>query len=284
MYAWYLLIRDLLGRAAAGWQRHNSWQMSAALAFYSLLSLAPLCVLAIAVASFWFGDKAARGELFTQLDGLLGAEGAAAVQNLVARSHALEWSGPASFVGIATLLIGASAVFGQLQESMNTIWETPPVKGLGLGVFVRQRLIAFAMTLAMGGLLIVSLLLSAAISGVRTYLPEDQPLLVEVSGWSNDVIALVLLFGLVALIFKFLPDRRVPFRDVWPGALCTAILLAVGKWALAWYLGAGGFASAYGAAGSLVVVILWVYYSSQILFFGAELTHALSVLRAKARA
>ena len=263
---------NLFKDAAREFSDDKAPRLGAALAYYTMFSIAPLLLVVIAIAGFVFGPEAARGEIFAQTRGLIGAEGAGALQDMV-RSAAKPKSGTiATIIGIATLLLGASGVFGQLKDALNTIWEVKPPESRGAWGFLRERFLSLAMVLGVGFLLLVSLVLDTAVSALGKFagnrLPGGEAL------WHG--IELLLSFGVVtvlfAMIFRFLPDIRIAWRDVWLGAAFTALLFVVGKFALGFYLGKKATASSYGAAGSLVVLLLWVYYSAQILFFGAEVT------------
>jgi membrane protein len=257
--------------AVKAWWDDGGMRLGASIAFYSMFALAPLLVIAIAVAGAVFGEAAARGEIVQQIGGLVGAQAARAIEALVQASAQKEQSIGASALGFATLLLAASGVFVELRNAFDKIWEPPP-RGSQISLFVRTRLIAFALVIGVGFLVIVSLLLSAVLAGVAAYfahlVPALQPLLSLV-----DIIAstLVLTFAFAGLIYA-LPATRPSARATWIGALFTAVLFSIGKYFIGLYLGRASIASAYGAAGSFVVVVLWVYYASQILLVGAELT------------
>ena len=262
----------MLREAASDWVEDKAPQLGAALAFYSILSIAPLVMIAIAVAALVFGEDAARGALLGQVKGLVGEQGAAAIREMLSHAKKPAEGTIAAVIGVITLLFGASGVFGQLQEAMNTVWEVPPKTGGGIWSFLRGRFLSFAMVLGIGFLLLVSLLLSAMIAGAGSYLSGLAPDLEPLWHAANGVVTFVVVTALFAMIFKFLPDTHVAWRDVWVGALLTAALFTVGKMLIGLYLGKTGLSSAYGTAGSLVVLVVWIYYSAQILFFGAELT------------
>jgi membrane protein len=262
---------DLLKQTYAEWVEDKAPRLGAALAFYSILSFAPLLVIAIAIAGAVFGEEAARGEIVGQIDQLVGHEGAVAIQQMIEHANRPGAGLVAATLGIATLLIGASGAFGQLQDALNTIWEVRPKPGRGVWGFIRDRFLSFVMVLGTGFLLMTSLVISAAIAGLSKYLTDLLP-----GAWIWQVVNQVVSFGvftlLFALIFKYVPDAKVAWKDVWVGAAVTALLFTIGKFLLGVYLGRGSVGSAYGAAGSLVVLVVWIYYSAQILFFGAELT------------
>ena len=266
-------VGSMLAEAFGDWQRDNAPRMGAALAYYTLFSLAPLLLVAIALAAFVFGREAAQGQIVGELQGLLGDTGARAVEEIVERSRRPESGLLATVAALFTLLLGASGVFGELKRALNEVWNVPPPDG-GVLRLVRDRLASFAMVLAVGFLLLVSLLLSAALAAADGALHQLFPgSLAAVLQGLNDVLSLVTITALFALLFKFLPDTRIGWRDVWMGALLTSTLFTVGKLLIGLYLGRSSFGSAYGAAGSLVVVIVWVYYAAQVFLFGAELAH-----------
>ncbi len=247
-------------------------RLGAALAYYTIFSLAPLLLIAIAIAGMVFGREAAQGQIFGQLRGVFGPQAAAGVQEIV-KSAAKPKSGTiATVVGIVTLLFGAAGVFGQLKDALNTIWNVEPKKTSGIMTMLKDRFLSFAMVLGTGFLLLVSLVIDSGVAAaghfVGSRLPGGEAL------WQGVqlVVSLGVVTLLFALIFRFLPDVHPAWRDVWFGAAFTAVLFVVGKFALGLYLGKSAVGSSYGAAGSLVVLLLWVYYSAQILFFGAEFT------------
>jgi membrane protein len=248
--------------------------MGAALAFYSVLSLAPLLVIALAVAGMFFDQAVAREHLLEQMSDLVGSEGAAAIKVML-ESGTKTGSKLATVLGAIMLFVGASGVFGELQAAMDAVWDVKP-KPLGVWGVLRGRFISFAMVVGVGFLLLISLVISTAIAGLHAALQGRIPQLEWLWHVLSSLITLFIVTLLFAAIFKVLPDAKVAWRDVWEGALLTAVLFSIGKLAISLYLGKSGLASGYGAAGSLVVLIVWVYYSSQILFFGAEITHVIA--------
>jgi len=263
--ATFALLKD----TAAAWSGDYAPSMGAALSYYTLFSIAPLLLIVIAIAGFVFGAEAARGEIFGQLAGLVGADGAKAVEGLLQAADRPRQGMIATIVGIATLLIGATTVFGELQNALDRIWRAPArEKSSGWWNLLRTRLLSFGMILGIAFLLTVSLVLSAALSALGKWWGG-----VEVVA---HILEVVLSFGLTtvlfALIYKFIPRVHVAWHDVWIGAGVTSILFAVGKLLIGLYLGKASVASSFGAAGSLVVLMLWVYYSAQIFLFGAEFT------------
>ncbi len=267
-------IRSLLVQVWTSWQADYAASMGAALAYYTMFSLAPLLLIVISVAGLVFGEAAARGEIQIQLDALMGPHSASAVQDLLASVHQPAKGVAATLLGLALLLAGAASVFGELQDALDRIWRVPAKAGAGNGwiTLLRSRLLSFGMILALGFLLTVSLVISAMLAALGHTL---QPIF---EGWQT-VVALgsagggfVLAALVFALIFKVMPRVHVMWKDVWVGALFTAVLFAVGKSLIGLYIGRSGVASGFGAAGSLVVILLWVYWSAQILLVGAEFT------------
>ena len=247
--------------------------LGAALAYYTVFSLAPLMTIAIAIAGFFLGKEAAQGQIFDELRGLLGAEGGKAVEEMVQSANAQPTAGVvATIISVIMLLFGASGVFGQLQASLNAIWGVKAKPGRGVLGIIKDRLLSFGFTLVVGFLLLVSLLLTAGMALMADWIGGLMPGSEALAFILNIVLSLSMITLLFATIFKFLPDAKIAWHDVWIGAFLTALLFTIGKFALGIYLGKSGVASSYGAAGSLIVLLLWVYYSSQILFFGAEFT------------
>jgi membrane protein len=244
-----------------------------ALAYYTVFSLAPLLTISIAIAAVVFGQEAAQGQIFEQLRGLLGEASGRAVQDMVQNATAKPTAGVlATLISVAMLLFGASGVFGQLQASLNAIWGVKPKPGRGVLGLIQDRVLSFGFTLVVGFLLLVSLLLTAAIALIAEWIGGMMPSTETLTQVLNFILSLGLVTLLFAMMFKFLPDAEIAWRDVWIGAFLTAVFFGIGKFALGLYLGKSGVTSSYGAAGSLIVLLLWVYYSSQIFFFGAEFT------------
>ena len=252
----------------------NPFTLAAALSYYTLLSLAPLVLVATALAALVFGREAVEGEIVGQIRGLVGEAGAEVIQGIL-RSAAESGQGKLSLgIGLLTLLFGASTVFAQLQTALNGIWdvEADPDRN-AFWSFVRTRLISFAMVVGIGFLLLVSLLLSAALSAAGAWAEGLFPLTPVVWQGINTLVSFLIVGLLIAMIFKALPDADIAWRDVWFGAGVTALLFTLGKYLIGMYLGRAGIGSTYGAAGSVVVLLVWVYYASLILFLGAEITH-----------
>ena len=249
-------------------------RLGAALAFYTTLSLSPLLLVVMGVAGLVYGEDAARGQIVHQINGLVGDEGAVAVQSMLANNRSGAQSVVAMIVGIATLVFGATGVFAQLQDALDSIWDVSPEKtGGGVWAAIRDRLLSFSLVCGMAFLLLVSLVLSAVLAAMHGFVGEWLPLGEVWLQILNGSISLLLSMALFAMIFKILPHTRTWWSDVWVGAILTAILFNVGKFLIGLYLGRAAVGSSYGAAGSFVVLLVWIYYSTQILLFGAEFTH-----------
>ncbi|MEA2695685.1 MAG: rane protein [Acidobacteriota bacterium] len=248
------------------------FSLGAALAYYTVFSLAPLLLVAISVAGLVYGRQAVQGQLVGQIQGMVGKQGAEAVQTMLAHNWRTGSGILPTIIGVVTILFGVSGVFGQLQTSLNKIWEVAPKADRGIKGFLKSRFLSFGMVIGIGFLLLVSLVVSAALSAVSTYAIGLVPGLKVLFTILSFVVSFAVITLLFAMIFRYLPDAKVSWEDVWVGSAATALLFTVGKTLIGLYLGKSSVASAYGAAGSLVVVLLWVYYSSQILFLGAELT------------
>jgi membrane protein len=247
--------------------------MGAALAYYTLFSLAPLLLIVISVAGLVFGQEAARGEITSQLRDLMGEQGASAVQALLASVDKPTEGVVATVVGLILLLVGATTVFGELQDSLDRIWRAPTQdRASGWLALVRTRLLSFGMILAIGFLLMVSLVLSALLSIMEHWWSMLFGGWLFIASAVNGIAGFFLIAALFALIYKVMPRVRVQWRDVWIGAVFTALLFTLGKALIGFYIGRSGVVSAFGAAGSLIVVLLWVYYSAQIFLIGAEFT------------
>jgi membrane protein len=263
---------SLLKQTLQEWLEDRAPTLGAALAYYTVFSLAPLLLIAISIAGWVFGPQAAQGQIFNALRGLLGDASAKAMEAMVQNAGAEPTSGLwGALIGFVTLLFGASGVFVQLQTSLNAMWGVKPKPGRGILGILKDRFISFSLILVVGFLLLCSLLVTAAIAflGKSFGMVPGMEVLVQIL---NTILSLAIVTLLFGAIFKFLPDATIAWRDVWVGALITAILFTIGKFGLGWYLGRSAIGSAYGAAGSLIVVLVWVYYSSQIVFFGAEFT------------
>jgi len=263
---------SLLKETGDDFVEDNATRLAAALAYYTLLSLAPLVVLALAIAGLAFDQEATRDRLGTELGGVVGASGADAVRTIVENARTPSTGILSSALGLIVLLFGASGVFGELQGALNTIWEVAPKPGRGILGTVRDRLFSFAMVMGVAFLLLVSLLLSTALAAVGRFFESNLPGGEAVWQIVNFLLSFAVVSSLFAVTFKVVPDVKVKWRDVWIGAVATAFLFTLGKFLIGLYLGKSSVASSYGAAGSLVLLVIWVYYSSLILFAGAEFT------------
>ncbi|MES2925124.1 MAG: YihY/virulence factor BrkB family protein, partial [Verrucomicrobiota bacterium] len=262
----------LLKSSFNNWMEDKALRLSAALAYYSIFSIAPLLVITIGIAGLVLGEEAVTGQLYGELKSYVGAQSAEAIQSMVESASKPSQGVIATVTGFVMLMLGASGVFGQLKDALNTIWGVKPKTGQGILAMMRGKFLNFGMVLVIGFLLLVSLMLSTAIAGLNHRLESVLPLPAFVWAAIAFVISLGVVTTLFALIFKVLPDAKIRWRQVWFGALITALLFEIGKTGLGWYLGREGAASAYGAAGAVVLLLLWVYYTSCILFFGAEFT------------
>jgi membrane protein len=250
----------------------NIPRMSAALAYYTLFSLAPLMVISIAIAGLVFGNDAARGAIVDQIQGLIGSDAAHGVQAMLTSARSPGRGVVAEVIGFAVLTLGATGAFSEVYTALNNIWQTPPEKLSGAWSVVKARLLSFGLVLVVGFLMLVSLLLSAGLVAFTKYAGGLLPLPAIVFRVVELLFTTAILTALFAMIFRILPEAQIHWRDVWIGALATAVLFSVGKYLISLYIGKSLPASAYGAAGSVVVLIAWVYYSALILYFGAEFT------------
>lgn len=267
-------IWRLLKETVDEWQQDKVDRMAAALAYYTLFSIAPLLVIAVAVAGAVFGQEAARGEVVAQIQGLLGKAGAEVVQTALANTQNPQAGNGIVPTVISTLVLifGASGVFVQLQDSLNAVWNVEVSSKAGVKAVVRKRIFSFAMVITIGFILMISLVVSAGLAALSTFTNQLFPVLVSVWRLLNLGISLGTFTFLFALIYKYIPDIKIAWRDVLVGAAFTSVLFSIGKELLGLYLGNGAFGSTYGAAGSLVTVLAWIYYSVQIMLFGAEFT------------
>jgi membrane protein len=261
-------IWQLFKEAFTEWNEDKPFELAAALSYYTLFSLAPLLVIAIAVAGLFFGHEASQNQIVGAIQGIVGRQSAEAIQEMIKNASALGSGLLATLLGIVTLLIGAGGVVGQLQDSLNTIWGVAPKPGLGLVGLLRARFLSLALVLGIGFLLLVSLVVSAALTAAFQVVGGESGLWHAV----ELLVSLGVITLLFALIYKLLPDVHMAWKDVVVGAAVTALLFMLGKFLIGLYIGRSGVESAYGAAGSLVIILLWVYYSALIFFFGAEFT------------
>jgi membrane protein len=272
---WLSRMYAVLIKSLHAWIDHRAGSKGAALAFYTLFSITPILILAIAGAGYFFGAEAAQGEIIAQIEGLVGPNGAQAIQALLAGARDPASGLAATIIASVLLLVGATSVFVELKGSLDQLWGIEPPKGLAIIVFLRTRLYSFGLVLVLAFLLLVSLVLSAALAVLQRYAAAAGEIWIS----SYDIIAILsalLALGVIAclfaVIYKVLPDAPLSWRDVWVGAAFTAGLFSLGKYAIGLYLGNSGVASSFGAAGSLIALLLWVYYSAQIFFLGAEFT------------
>ncbi len=263
---------DLVKTTYNEWSDARAPRLGAALAYYSVFSIAPLLILVLAVAGQVFGKEAAERRLAAQIQNTVGPEVAVAVQKLVETASDPGSGWIATAISLVTLLVGAMGVFVQLQDALNTIWRVTPKPGRSLRVIIHDRVLSFGVVLVIGFLLLVSLVISAALHVLDAFVPSSLPGSVALWQAVNALVSFLFVTLLFALIYKLLPDVKIPWRDVWLGAAVTAVLFTLGKFLLGLYLGRRSVTSPFGASGSLVIVLVWVYYSSQILLFGAEFT------------
>jgi membrane protein len=269
--------RDLgwiLKRTIAGWWNDNVPRLGASLAYYTLFALAPILIVAITIAGVIFGAEAVEREVTGQISGLVGEHGARAVQSMLAAVSKRSGNGLATAIGLATFFLGATGAFLELQTALNAIWRVKPKPDAGIKEMLFQRLLSFGLVIGVGFVLLVSLLVSAALSALDRYVGSFVPEVPIIWQGVNTLVSLGVVTLLFAMIYQFLPDVNLRWRDVWVGGLVTAGLFTVGKFLIGLYLGTSAVASTYGAAGSVVVLLIWVYYSSQIVLLGAEFTRA----------
>jgi membrane protein len=269
-------LPKLLKLSYQGWKEDKASRLSAALAYYTVFSLAPLLVIVIAITGLFWDESAVQSQVMNQVEGLVGAEGRTFVSDLVTSASSPARGIIATILGVITLLFGALGVFNELHNSLNAIWDVKEEETKGFLASIKKvifsRLLSFTMILGIGFLLLVSLVISAGLSAVQETVGNAVPISELLLQMLNLVISIGVITVLFALIFKFLPDAEIAWRDVWLGAFVTAILFSLGKLLIGLYLGNSAVASSFGAAGSLVLLLVWIYYSAQILFFGAEFT------------
>ncbi len=265
-------ILDLFKETFAEWNKDKASRLAAALAYYTVFSLAPLLIIVIAIAGSVFGEEAARGEIVGQIRGLVGKDGAEVIQTAIENASKPTTGAIASAISVVVLFFGASGVFAELQDALNTVWEVQAKPERGLINVIRSRFLSFTMVLGVGFLLIVSLVASAALTALINFFGHLLPGFDSVWHLANFILSFAITTLVFGLIYKVLPDVKIAWSDVWIGAVITSVLFSIGRFLLGLYLGNGSFGSTYGAAGSLVVVLAWVYYAAQILFFGAEFT------------
>jgi membrane protein len=268
----FIRMQSVLGKSLSAWIDHRASSKGAALAFYTLFSMTPILILAIAAAGYFFGAEAAQGEIVAQVEGLVGRDGAQAVQGLLASARDPSSGLTATLVAGVLLLVGATTVFVELKGSLDELWSIAPPKGSAVIVFLRTQLRSFGLVLVLAFLLLVSLVLSAGLAVLERYAGGIWSSSYEILAILSSAIAFGVIACLFAVIYKALPDAPLSWRDVWVGAAFTAGLFSLGKYAIGLYLGHSVVASTFGAAGSLIALLLWVYYSAQIFFLGAGFT------------
>jgi membrane protein len=260
--------------ALSGWWNDNVPRLGASLAYYTLFAMAPILVIAIAIAGFFFGAEAVRGEVVTQMRGLVGETGAQAVQTMLENAATRGDSTIATIIGLVTFFLGSTGAFLELQTALNAIWRVKPKPNAGIRDMLFQRLISFGLVVGVGFVLLVSLVISAGLAALDRYVGHAFTALAVAWTAINVLVSLGVVTLLFAMIYQFLPDVKLRLRDVWLGALVTAGLFSIGKNLIGLYLGTSAIGSSYGAAGSVVVLLVWVYYSSQVVLLGAEFTKA----------
>jgi membrane protein len=268
-------LQVLLGESFAVWQRHNGSRLAASLSFYTLLSLTPLLLIVLSVAGLAFGREAVQSQILWQIQNLVGPQGASAIQPLLEGARHTTQGVLATVLGLLTFLFGASGVLVELRDALNTIWEVPERRRPGMQMvayLVRARLLMFGLVLSIGFRLIVSLAVNAWIAALGTFSEQHLKGFEGLLQLVNSLVSFVVITGLFAAIYKILPETRIEWVDVLLGSTVTSLLFTVGKFLIGLYLGKATFASTYGAAASVVILIVWVYYSAQIFFFGAAFT------------
>ncbi len=265
----------IFAAAFSAWRKDKALRLGASLAYYTFFSIPSLLVIAVAAGGMFYGEEAVRGRVVEQFQGLLGAHGAQALDTIIRRAGSLRSGLFAAVAGIATLVIGATAVFVELQDALNTIWGVTPRPKSELTYLIRVRALALLVVIGTGFLLLISLVLSTVLASFGAYLSglwHGPPALLQLLQLGNIVVSTGIITLLFAMIFRVLPDARIAWKDVWLGAAVTAVLFTLGKFLIGLYLGRTRIESIFGGAGSLAILLVWVYYSSQIFFFGAEFT------------
>lgn len=267
-------LGGLLVESAKQWSSHRASSKGAALALYMVFSLAPMLILVIAVAGAFYGEDTVRSELFEQLRDLLGERGAEIIQTVLASAHESGGGWLAATVSVGVLMFSATTAFAELKASLDELWDVSANNLSGLHGMVRSRLLSFGLVLVLAIFLMVSLAANALLAAARGYYGElwANSTFATVAQWISNGFSFTVVAALFAVIYKLLPSTTIPWKDVVPGAIVTAALFLVGKWGIGLYLSRGATVSAYGAAGSLIALLLWIYYSAQIFFFGAVFT------------
>lgn len=271
---------SILKTAYGNWSRHRSGRLGAALAYYSVFSLGPLLLIVISIAGLMYGEDAVRGSLSTEFRSLLGPDGAQAIDAMLRGAASRQSGGIAAALGIGLLLLAALGIVVQMKDALNTIWDVPASSGGGVGWYVRSYLASLAGVMTLGFLLIVSLVISAVLAAVTSWAATavgNEALLGQLA---STLVSLIVLTTLFAMLFKWFPDAVVRWQDAWAGGAVAAVLFEAGKQAIAWYIARQGLQSTYGAAASIVVLLIWVYFNAQIVLFGAEISRAWALHRA----
>jgi membrane protein len=255
------------------WMDDKCFKLSAALSFYTVVSLAPLIIIAIAIAGYIFGEQAAQGQIVTQIQGLVGQEGAIVVQSILKNANESNSGLILTIVSIVILFFSSTAAFAELNDSLNIIWKVKPKKGRVLKGLIKERILSLALVIGLGFFLLVSLVASALLTALSDFIGKNLSIPIGSINTFNTLFTFIATFFLVSIIYKVLSDVRLAWTDVWLGSSVTTFLFMLGKYFIGYYLGNSTYNSVYGAAGSLAILLLWVYYSAQILFFGAEFTY-----------
>lgn len=265
-------VKILLQETYDNWNRHGAITLGGALAYFALFSIAPTLIIAIALAGLVFGRSAVSGHVYAQLAGLLGPQAAQTIQTMVQSAYQPSQDIVGTLVGLGALVIGAAGVFAELKYALNIVWGVRPPSSANLLGLIKAEFISFSTVVGIGFLLLISLLISAALTALTDFLNAIFPFLAPILHLVNFAVSFGFITLLFAMIFKVLPDVRISWRDVWVGAGITSLLFSLGKFAIGFYVGHSNLASGFGAAGSLVVVLVWVFYSALIVLFGAEFT------------
>ncbi|WP_158229064.1 YihY/virulence factor BrkB family protein [Chitinimonas sp. BJB300] len=278
--SWLYRSMRLFAQAAIAWSDHRAATMGAAIAFYTLFSMGPVLVIAIAIAGSFYGDAAAQAGLLSQVQALLGQQVATAVGSVIQGANQPDRATWQTILAVATSLFAATTVFTELKSSLDIIWDVPKSQQEGVVALIRSRVLSFGIVLSVGFILLVSLLLSTIIAAVESRYGQWFGMSVAVLSLVSNIVTTLVVTMLFAAIFKLLPACPVAWKDVWRGALLTACLYMLGKGLIAMYLGTTALASSYGAAGTLVLILLWMYYSAQVFLYGAVLSREMAKQRA----
>lgn len=272
----YKMVWSILRETFSAWNEHEAPRLGASLAFYTILSLAPLVLILMAIVAMIFGHSSAQSRLLDEVESMIGHQGSEAVKGMIEQAQKPAAATFASIIAAITLLLGAAGVFGELRWALSRMWDVNREIQVGLWATIKQRLFSFGMVLATGFLLLVSLVISAALAALGKFFGDFLPMPEFLLSAINSVVSLAGIIVLFALIYRYVPDAKIRWKDIWIGAAVTAFLFTIGRSLLALYLGKAAVGSPYGAGGALIVVIVWVYYSAMIFLFGAEFTHVLN--------